>query len=346
MAVQRRLTAVSELDSGPQIRRACVSLLVFVALFFNALVSAATSPPQSGPLDEILVTGERPGPAMWRVSDGTHDLWILATVVPLPKHMTWRSHVVENRIAQSQVVLAPPEIMADIEFFGNPIYAQYLVQAQSIRDHRSLKKILPNDLYVRWLAVKNQYLGRTYSERTRPLLDALRLYQAAVEQSGLTTDESVWRTVEHISHRNHVKIVPTVVNLKMDSPAVWIHEFVSIPPSQEQDCLEKTIERVETDIEPMRHRANLWSVGDVEGLRALTYADDRISCFNALFSVPKFHAEIGQAVAQMYNEWLAAAETALSQNISSFAVLPISELLKADGWLDRLRAKGYAVKEP
>jgi hypothetical protein len=32
----------------------------------------------------------------------------------------------------------------------------------------------------------------------------------------------------------------------------------------------------------------------------------------------------------MYNEWLAAAETALSQNISSFAVLPISELLKAD----------------
>jgi hypothetical protein len=36
----------------------------------------------------------------------------------------------------------------------------------------------------------------------------------------------------------------------------------------------------------------------------------------------------------------------LSQNVSSFAVLQISELLKADGWLDRLRAKGYAVKEP
>jgi TraB family protein len=194
--------------------------------------------------------------------------------------------------------------------------------------------------------VKNQYLGSTYNEHTRPLLDALRLYQAAVEQSGLTTDESVWRTVESTSHRNHVKIVPTAINLKMDTPAVWIHEFVSIPLSQEQDCLEKTIARVETDIESMRHRANLWSVGDVEGLRALTYADDRITCFNALFSVPKFHAEIGQAVADMYNEWLAAAETALSENTSSFAVLPISELLKADGWLDSLRAKGYAVNEP
>ena len=336
---------MSELDSGPRIRRTCVSLLVSVALLFNALVWA-TSPPQSGPLDEILVTGERPGPAMWRVSNGTHDLWILATLLPLPKHMTWRSHVVENRIVLSQVVLAPPEIMADIEFFGNPIYAQYLVQAQAIRNGRSLKQILPNDIYVRWQAVKNQYLGSAYSERTRPLLDALRLYQRAVEQSGLTTDESVWRTVKSISHRNHVKIVPTVINLKMDTPAVWIGEFVSVPLSQEQDCLEKTIERVETDIEPMRHRANLWSVGDVEALRALTYTDDRITCFNAVFSVPKFHAEIDQAVAQMYDEWLAAAETALSQNVSSFAVLPISELLKADGWLDRLRAKGYAVKEP
>jgi len=345
MAVQRRLTTLSELDSGSRTRRACVSLLVFVALFFNALV-LATSQPQSGPLDEILVTGERPGPALWRVSNGTHDLWILATLAPLPKHMTWRSHAVENRIALSQVVLAPPEIMADMDFFGNPVYAQSLVQAQKIRDHRSLRRILPNDLYVRWEAVKNQYLGSTYDEHTRPLLDALRLYQAAMQQSGLTTDESVWRTVEHISHQNHVKIVPTVINLKMDTPVVWIREFVSVPLNEEQDCLEKTIERVETDVEPMRHRANLWSVGDVEGLRALTYTDDRITCFNAVFSVPKFHAEIDQAVAQMYDEWLAAAETALSQNVSSFSVLPISELLKAGGWLDRLRAKGYAIKEP
>jgi hypothetical protein len=146
--LSRGALAVSELDSGPRTRRACVTLLVSVALSFNALVCVATPQPQSGPLDEILVTGERPGPAMWRVSNGTHDLWILATLVPLPRHMTWRSHAVENRIALSQVVLAPPEIMADMDFFGNPVYAQSLVQAQTIRDHRSLKQILPNDTYV------------------------------------------------------------------------------------------------------------------------------------------------------------------------------------------------------
>jgi hypothetical protein len=48
----------------------------------------------------------------------------------------------------------------------------------------------------------------------------------------------------------------------------------------------------------------------------------------------------------MYDKWLTAADEALTENVSSFAVLPISEMLQADGWLDRLRAKGYSIKEP
>jgi TraB/PrgY/gumN family len=120
-------------------------LFVFLALYmsvFSAPVThAATLPHQPGMLDEQLVTGERPGPAMWRVSNGDHDLWILATLSPLPKHMTWRSHAVENRIAQSQVVLAPPEILADVSFFGNPAYAAYLDRAQQIPHRGSLDQL-------------------------------------------------------------------------------------------------------------------------------------------------------------------------------------------------------------
>jgi hypothetical protein len=48
----------------------------------------------------------------------------------------------------------------------------------------------------------------------------------------------------------------------------------------------------------------------------------------------------------MENEWLAEADSALSDNESSFAVLPISQLLKADGWLAKLRARGYSVQDP
>src|ERR1700722_5738692 len=44
----------------------------------NAEAPAAAEPP----LEEILVVGEQPGPAMWRVIKGDHTLWVLAPPAP------------------------------------------------------------------------------------------------------------------------------------------------------------------------------------------------------------------------------------------------------------------------
>jgi hypothetical protein len=44
--------------------------------------------------------------------------------------------------------------------------------------------------------------------------------------------------------------------------------------------------------------------------------------------------------------WLAAAHKALAANAQTFAVLPMDELLKADGYLAALRAEGYQVDAP
>jgi len=322
-------------------------LAIYWGLTVHIAASRAAEPP--GPADampEVLISGERPGPGMWRVTNGSHTLWILATLVPLPSRMTWRSHEVETRIANSQVVLAPPEIMADVGFFGDPAYWALLSRAEKNPNHRTLKQVLAPDLYSRWLALSTMYTARAYDDHVRPILAARDLFQGAVDKSGLTTDETVWKTVVKIAHRGHVKIQDVVVRLKMDNPENWIREFAEVPIGQEEACLDKTIDRVETDLEPMRHRANLWAVGDVDGLLALTFPDDRIACFNALFSVPRFHNQLAQAGSQLDNEWLAAADSALTRNESSFSVLPISQLLKPDGWLAKLRARGYSVQDP
>ena len=44
--------------------------------------------------------------------------------------------------------------------------------------------------------------------------------------------------------------------------------------------------------------------------------------------------------------WLAEAERALAENLSTFAVLDIVELLRENGLLAQLRARGYEVREP
>ena len=311
----------------------------------SSALRAAELPSPSDTVPEVLVTGERPGPGMWRVSNGSHTLWILATLVPLPRRITWRSHAVETRIANSGVVLAPPEIVADVGFFSDPAYAHAIAQAERNPRGGTLKLALPPELYSRWQALRGRYMGG-YDEHARPILAARDMFQQVIDLSGLTMHETVWKTVVRIARRKHVKILPVVIELKMDSPDEWIREFTEIPSDQEVTCLEKTIERIETDLEPMRRRANLWSLGDVKGLLALTFPDERVACFNALFSVPRLHDQLEDAGAPLESEWLAAADSALSRYESSFAVVPLSQLLNSDGWLAKLRARGYSVQDP
>ncbi len=276
--------------------------------------SLADTPPPESTLEEVLVTGQRPGPGMWRVSKADHDLWILATLEPLPKEMIWRSTIVEARIAKSQVFLAPPDVSADIGFFRALTLVPALLRARKSPEGETLEQSLPHDLYIRWLALRVKYLGSHADERLRPAVAAFELYSHAMDQSGLTSDDAV--SLSQVDH------------------------------SAEIACLAKTIERLETDLPRMRQRANLWSLGDVAGLRALPYPDEETACFNAILSVPQLRNRLEQVRLQLTEAWLAAAEHAIETNESSFAVVSIKALLAADGLLDRLRLQGYEVREP
>jgi len=284
---------------------------------------------------------------MWRVSKDSHDLWILATLDPLPKKMFWRSRLVEKRISSSQLVLAPPGVMVDIQFFGNSAYQDALVQARRSPDDQTLAQGLPPDVYLRWRSLQTKFLAHQSYEHTRPIIAAVDLYENAVDQSGLNPDDhNIWRIVERNARSHHVRILAITVDWQRDRAINWLREFNEIPREVEVTCLEKTIERIETDLGRMRHRANLWSVGDVPGLLAQTYPDDRMACFKTLYSVSKWNDQLEQAYAQLSDKWLAAVDSALSKNKSTFAVLPIPQLLAPDGWLAKLRARGYSIEDP
>src|SRR5450755_3709975 len=87
------------------------------ALFLNAalLIAAAGFSPacRAGPptpaLEEVVVTGERAGPGMWRVRRGAATVWILGSISPLPRDITWRSKQVEQVLeSTSQVLVQKP----------------------------------------------------------------------------------------------------------------------------------------------------------------------------------------------------------------------------------------------
>jgi len=49
---------------------------------------------------------------------------------------------------------------------------------------------------------------------------------------------------------------------------------------------------------------------------------------------------------QAMQDWVAAARKALEKNRSTFSVLPVDQVFRKDGPVEKLRALGYMVEEP
>jgi uncharacterized protein YbaP (TraB family) len=320
---------------------------LLLACWSAAVNPANAEEPGAQPtLEEILVVGEQPGPAMWRVAKGDHVLWILATLDPLPKEMVWRSKSVEEHIGASQLVLSPPELSAHVGFFRTMTLVPALLRARHDPNGRTLEQSLPHDLYIRWLALRVKYLGNADDEKLRPMLAAADLYRRAIDQVGLTHDAHVWQRIEATARAKHVPVQPVSLEVPIDNPKQYVRDLSAIPSAGEIDCLRSTVELLETQLPVMRTRANLWSTGDIEKLRGLLRSDAVETCAGAVLVVPSFREEYTKINEQLSSAWLAAAEKAIAANLSTVAVTSMAELLKPGGWLATFRARGYEITEP
>jgi hypothetical protein len=327
-------------------------LLATCALTASYLAGAGeapviTEPPVSdAQLAEILVVGKQPGPGLWRISKGDHDLWIFATFTPLPKQMVWDATEVEKHVGQSQAVLAPPRIDPHIGFFRGLTLLPSLLRARHDPDGRTLEQVVPHDLYIRWLGLRVKYLGHSSDEKLRPMLAAFDLAGKAFDQEGLDDDPGIWRRIESISLKAGVPIEPVVLDLKIQDETAYVRDLTQISTERELACLGSVVEALEKDLPSFRERANLWSLGDVARLRPLLQADEPIACFDAVMSVSRFRSEYDAVSARLDALWISNVEQALQRNRSTLAVVGINKLLAADGWLAQLRSRGYAIQEP
>jgi len=321
------------------------ALLALVAACGPAFAAGAAHEAAAAPvaaIEEIEVVGERAGPQLWKVSKGDHVLWLFGTLDPLPKKMTWRSGAVESALAQSQqVLLAAPAVSAG----SGPITAIRLYlqwrRTEKNPEHSHLRDWLPPPLYARFSVQKVKFDPRDGGiEELRPTFAALRLYQHAIDASGLTSRNDIQDLVVGLARRRRIPVQK--VSLKIEDPVGLLKEVGQLPPSAEVSCLETTIARLETDLPSMQARARAWAVGDVERLRQLPYPNQREACLGALSASPRIKAIIARAA----EGWQAAAEEALAKNRTTLAMRPIYELLGPEGALAAFRAAGYSIEGP
>jgi uncharacterized protein YbaP (TraB family) len=301
--------------------------------------------------EKILVVGQKPGPGLWKVSKDGHVLWVFGTYSPLPQKMVWRSQQVETILAQSQEYLAPPGASASIGFFQGLAMLPslpHLIGLKKNPDGATLKDVLPADVYARWLPLKAKYLGDNDGiERERPIFAADTLFTAGMEQAGLSKGYEVHRKIDSIVKQHKIKVTGTGINLPLDEPSKLLKDFKK---SQLADaaCFAKTLERLESDIDAMRVRANAWAKGDLEAIQKLSYPDQETECGDAMRNAEftKDRPGFQNVKERMLASWVGAAEKALAANTTSFATLRLSDILKPDGYLAALKAKGYTVENP
>ena len=300
-------------------------------------------------LEAIVVTGVQPGPGLWRVSKGGHVMWVLGTLSPLPRGMQWDSGAIEKAISQSQEVLFSPsvEIKTDRGFFGNLVLLPSALKARRNPDGKRLQDVVTPQQYARWQVLKARYIGGDRGiEQWRPVFAALELYDKAIRKSGMSARGLIGPTVTKLAKRHGVKVSNPKLTITISQPRQALKEFANTS-LEDLDCFGKTMDRIETDLGTMAARANAWAIGDIQTLRELPYGNQFTTC-SAAFSSAALARKHGVAdmAGQMQNKWLAAAESALMRNHTTFATLPIAELLKSDGYLARLEAKGYTVEAP
>lgn len=322
---------------------------LLVVLQFQTITSAvqATDNSSSVALDKLVVVGQVSGPDLWKVTDGEHVLWILGTLSPLPKRLDWNSKPIEQVIQSSQAFLLPTEVTTDLGFFQKISLVTAAVGIKKNPRKQKLKDVLPAELYARWLVMKTKFMGDDRGiEKTRPIYASQKLFAKALKETGLTSNIGITKKLMKVAKKNDIAVIQPELKIVLNEPKTALKKFKK---SQLNDieCFTKTIQRIETDLDAMRLRAIAWSYGDIETIKSLPYADDNRACGAAVLnSELARNMGVTDIRVRLRAVWLDAVKTAMSQNKSSFAVWPISQLLSDDSILLDLESAGYEIQAP
>ncbi len=321
-----------------------VWLATLIAATAVAASTTSTAQPAAGgaqsTIEEITVVGRYPGPPLWKVASGENVLWIFGELNPVPKGLDWDPRNAQRVIENAEVVIGAPRVSAPT---FNPIRLFRLFRAARRLARNpagaGLDDVLPPELYARYSTLRARHQPKDKDEDLRPALAALRLYGAALDDVGLTTDSGVGKTVARLMRRSDADEAEIVVKTE---PETVLEELKKVSREAELTCFASIMTSIETDLDGMKERANAWAVGDVAALRRFDYPDSEGNCLAMLFSA----GGLAELRDDLYGQWLREAEDALANHARSFSVLPMRQLVAADGVLAQLAARGYTVTPP
>jgi uncharacterized protein YbaP (TraB family) len=308
------------------------------ACLVGCVAAATCRADQTQPvLDEIVVTAERAGPGMWHVHRGAANVWILGSISPLPRDITWRSRQVEQVLESTSQVLVqkPLEISVPRILWMLIADRKYLVAGGG----KKLKDVLPPDLHARFAAQRNKVTDDADKwERYRPIIAAAFLQQAAFHQVNLSMRLDLGAALRALAKKHGVRIE----EIKVAGVSDMLEALKTMPPATEHTCVEASLTTIETGLPRLVERAQAWAGGNVDRIENLPELKEVDACRTALDAGKGALDVIGR----IRQTWLQNIEKYLRSAGTTIAVINLDMLLERGGLLDELRAKGYEIDAP
>jgi len=315
---------------------------------------------QEEELETVLVTGEQPGPGLWKVSRDGHVMWVLGSMGGVPDTIHWRTKEIETRIAESREVLYPgwPDVGLDVSVFQVLTLVPAAFKAAKNPDGKMLKDVLTPESYATWLRHKQKFIGDDDDiEKYRPMVAEERLngdigkkYWESMKGIRFTSADDVVRKAAK-KHKVPINTLPTVERkIRIEKPRAILKAARNLDLA-EGECVGRNLVRIEkSDAAGLLKydvaATNAWAKGDLEALRSIPAPDPdlkREDCMTAALdaamknATAEQRAEIGRGVdlikqqeelnklagEEAERNWVEAAEAALAKNDSTFAVLPM-----------------------
>jgi TraB family protein len=341
---------------------------------------SASDPAPSDEMETVLVTGEQPGPGLWKVSRDGHSLWIFGTIGEIPRSLDWRTQELEARIAESKEVIYPgwPRVDLDIGMMRALSLVPAAFKAAKNPNDATLKDVLTPGTYSTWLRLRKRYLDDDEDiDRYRPMVAEEQLMNAIGREYRVPYPMVSADSVVHSLAKKHkvkVRTLPMVERkIKVEGARATLKAARQVDFA-EGECFGRNLARMERLIAEGRMKfdiapVNAWARGDLEALRPMLSVVDKdpredceMAAFEAIMNRPteevpealrtgfnliKKQADLQvEAAAEAERAWVDAMEEALARNDSTVAVVPIWLAWNPTVYVGRLRAKGYAVEDP
>lgn len=315
--------------------KAALAAVSLAALPLWAQAQTAEAPPaENWGQPEVVEVQARPGPAVWHLTRGDSEVWILGTVGAMPDGLKWNKDYLAELLDGARAILLPPR--PSIGVFEGAWFLLTNGSKFSLPRGQSLEPSLSPELRARFVALREKLGEDEGRYRTdTPLRAALRLFQDLGDKLDLTRDEPR-DTIGRLARSAHVPAAPIARYEVLDAA----EDVLKLAPEQQKVCLAQSVEDVDRAFAHAIPAAQAWAIGDIKSVKA-NYGESRVlDCVTAaVHSV----ADINERNVADYTSSINAA---LDKPGKTIAVIDIGPLLRRNGVLERLEALHVAVEGP